>query len=49
MAQAFESERPEVVYDWRANAFIANKCNFRQWKVADNVTRDDRRKAVFHR
>ena len=29
-------ERSEVVYDWRANAFIGNKRNFRHWKIADN-------------
>src|ERR1700722_16858507 len=40
-ANFLQSEGSELVYDWRANAFIANKCNFRHWKITDNVTDDD--------
>jgi hypothetical protein len=40
-SQLLQSKRSELVYDWRANAFIANKCNFRHCKSADNVTGDD--------
>jgi len=47
-SQLLQSERSEVVYDWRANELIADKRNFRHWKIADNVTCNDRRNAVFH-
>ena len=40
-SQFLQRERSEDVYDWRADAFIGNKCNFRHGKIADNVTGDD--------
>lgn len=29
----FQSERSEAIYDWSADALIANKCNFRHWMM----------------
>jgi hypothetical protein len=47
-SQFLQGKRSEIVHDRRANAFIANKCDFRYRKIADNVTCSDGRNAVFH-